>query len=87
MSTAPEHNPLRDLNNARNLNSAELSASYPPGSVEAIARGCSCPILDNGRGRGYMGMPGIYVYAGDCQLHGANVANEGHPGKGASHVA
>ena len=40
-----------------------------PGSDEAIAAGCTCPILDNGRGRGYMGQPGIYVYTLGCPIH------------------
>ena len=26
-----------------------------PGSDEAIAAGCTCPVIDNGHGRGYMG--------------------------------
>lgn len=25
--------------------------------------------MDNAHGRGYMGVPGIYVYSGDCPLH------------------
>ena len=25
--------------------------------------------MDNGHGRGYMGVPGIYLYSGDCPLH------------------
>jgi len=37
----------------------------PPGSPEAIALGCCCPVLDNGHGRGYrfvQGHPVLYVY-------------------------
>lgn len=41
-----------------------------PGSDEAIAMGCTCPVLDNGHGRGYMGQPGIFVYIEGCPLHG-----------------
>lgn len=41
----------------------------PPGSDAAIAKGCTCPVMDNGHGRGYMGVPGIFVYSGDCPLH------------------
>ena len=26
-----------------------------PGSDDAIAAGCTCPVMDNGRGRGYLG--------------------------------
>lgn len=41
-----------------------------PGSPEAVAIGCRCPILDNGHGRGYMGQAGVFVYAQPCPLHG-----------------
>jgi hypothetical protein len=41
-----------------------------PGSDEALALGCLCPVIDNGHGRGYMGQPGIYVMRDDCPLHG-----------------
>lgn len=41
----------------------------PPGSDAAIQQGCTCPIMDNAHGRGYMGVPGIYVYSGACPLH------------------
>ena len=41
----------------------------PPGSPEAVKLGCTCPVMDNGHGKGYMGVPGIYVYSGDCPLH------------------
>lgn len=43
-----------------------------PGSDEAIAQGCTCPVWDNGRGRGYMGQPGIFVMTAGCPLHGSN---------------
>lgn len=40
-----------------------------PGSEEAHAKGCKCPILDNnhGRGRG----DGSFWISGDCPLHAA----------------
>ena len=41
----------------------------PPGSDAAIEQCCTCPVMDNGHGRGYMGQKGAYVYAGDCPLH------------------
>jgi hypothetical protein len=45
-----------------------------PGSVEAIAMECTCPILDNGRGRGsgMLGSEGqpLFWIADDCPLHG-----------------
>lgn len=41
----------------------------PPGSPEAVKLGCTCPVMDNGHGKGYMGVAGIYVYSGACPLH------------------
>lgn len=46
-----------------------------PGSDEAVIRGCTCPVLDNGHGRGYMGGAkdkdgaAIYVYTCGCPIH------------------
>ena len=42
----------------------------PPGSRAAKARGCLCPVIDNGHGFGYLGQPGVYVMMFDCPLHG-----------------
>lgn len=44
---------------------------YPPGSDEALNRNCTCPILDNNHGEGYMGTD-EYVVRFDCPLHGEN---------------
>ena len=44
-----------------------------PGSPEAIDRGCRCPVLDNAHGVGYFGVPGRWVYSGDCPLHSPNL--------------
>lgn len=41
-----------------------------PGSPEAIEQNCSCPVLDNGHGRGYMGNPNAFVTSQECVLHG-----------------
>ena len=43
-----------------------------PGSREALARGCVCPVLDNGHGRGYGRWEGetVFVRRYDCPLHG-----------------
>lgn len=41
-----------------------------PGSGEAIEQGCTCPILDNGHGRGYMGIEGQFIITAGCPLHG-----------------
>lgn len=41
----------------------------PPGSKEAIIIGCTCPVIDNYNGQGYMGQEDIYVYNMDCPVH------------------
>ena len=40
-----------------------------PGSKEAIAAGCTCPVIDNGHGRGYYGQPNVFVYNLGCPIH------------------
>jgi hypothetical protein len=42
-----------------------------PGSDEAIAQGCTCPVLDNGRGRGAYQVDNQWAYwiAFGCPLH------------------
>ena len=42
-----------------------------PGSPQAVAQGCTCPVMDNNNGRGLCeldGMPVYWVNAG-CPLH------------------
>lgn len=41
-----------------------------PGSPEAYAAGCRCPILDNGRGKGSGWGPGKFWTVPHCPLHG-----------------
>ena len=47
-----------------------------PGSDEAIAAGCTCPVMDNGHGRGYLGGETngqgwtAFIVTRDCPLHG-----------------
>ena len=41
-----------------------------PGSDEAIAQGCSCPVMDNGHGRGSAHGDGTFVMNTVCPLHG-----------------
>ena len=43
-----------------------------PGSDEAISAGCTCPVYDNARGRGYMCIAGVFVYQEGCPVHSAN---------------
>lgn len=47
-----------------------MTSKQNPGSDEAQEQGCLCPVMDNGHGRGYMGLPGIFVMREDCPLHG-----------------
>lgn len=49
-----------------------LKETPTPGSDEAIGRGCCCPVLDNSCGRGWRGIPGVYVMSANCPLHGVN---------------
>lgn len=49
-----------------------------PGSKEALAKGCKCPVLDNTHGQGWVGLGSDWVGLGghlfwisvDCLLHG-----------------
>lgn len=45
-----------------------------PGSPEAREQGCTCPVLDNAHGAGYMGIPGHWCISCECPLHGGEVA-------------
>ncbi len=40
-----------------------------PGTEEALALGCKCPVLDNNHGRGCPGLPGHFFYNEDCEVH------------------
>lgn len=40
-----------------------------PGSDEAIAQGCTCPVLDNGHGNEELGKERGFWISGDCPLH------------------
>lgn len=42
-----------------------------PGSGEAVVNGCTCPVMDNGRGVGFLidGERQFWI-SGDCPLHG-----------------
>ena len=51
-----------------------------PGSDEAAALGCTCPRMDNGYGRGYMGGvkdpntgETLFVYRVGCPVHSEKV--------------
>jgi hypothetical protein len=42
-----------------------------PGSDEAVAQGCTCPVLDNGRGRGVYQVNGVWQFwiKWGCPVH------------------
>lgn len=40
-----------------------------PGSKEAGDAGCTCPVLDNSHGLGYLGVKGIFVINDNCPVH------------------
>lgn len=50
-----------------------------PGTNEAIKSGCTCPIMDNGHGKGYMGQKGVFVYNLNCPLHKASIKDKFSP--------
>ena len=42
-----------------------------PGSDDAVALGCKCPVMDNCRGRGIPTDGGVcFYYSDDCPMHG-----------------
>ena len=53
---------------------SKQGAAMNPGSDEAIKQGCTCPVMDNARGRGIMGGEelGFWITAG-CPLHGQEI--------------
>ena len=48
-----------------------------PGSREALAIGCTCPVLDNNHGRGYYGDPERFVMTEGCPLHWPGIYLDG----------
>lgn len=49
-----------------------MSDTHPPGSDDARALGCTCPVSDNGRGQGvWTDRDGkrLFWYASDCPYH------------------
>ena len=48
-------------------------ATPSPGSEEAQDLGCTCPVMDNEYGKGYMGMKDTFVYSSTCSLHGKSL--------------
>lgn len=55
-----------------------------PGSPAAVEAGCTCPRIDNGHGRGYLGGvkdpatgETMFVYSCGCPLHCADESDYG----------
>ncbi len=51
---------------------AMTSETPNPGSKEAIAMGCKCPVFDNHHGVGVpngQGNPPVFWYSSDCVVH------------------
>lgn len=50
---------------------SEATNAVPnPGSDEALMRDCTCPVIENGHGKGaWGGMDGIFCYTSCCPLH------------------
>ena len=44
-----------------------------PGSMLAIEKGCTCPVLDNNYGKG---VSGLFWMDEKCPLHGAKIRKE-----------
>jgi hypothetical protein len=64
------------------MTSDTTNAVPNPGSDEAILRGCTCPVIDNAHGKGYMGGAKgsdgytLFVYTCGCPVHAPHPAQE-----------
>jgi hypothetical protein len=52
----------------------DITSAVPnPGSDEAVAKGCTCPVWDNTRGRGIATSTGLAFWISDkCPVHFAS---------------
>lgn len=56
-----------------------MSKKVPnPGSEEAQAQGCKCPVMDNWRGSDEIGRIRGFVMFANCPLHGFDEHRAGH---------
>ena len=53
--------------------SDRTNAVPDPGTDEALAAGCTCPVIDNRYGRGYLGQAGVFVYTCGCPVHAPTI--------------
>lgn len=51
---------------------SDLTPAHNPGSPEAIAAGCTCPVIDNHHGKGVPTSTGerLFWYDAACPMHG-----------------
>lgn len=52
------------------MNKQQLGFVFNPGSPQAVACGCTCSIMDNENGAGYMGIPKLFLLDKECPAHG-----------------
>lgn len=55
------------------MTESDIQTKPYPGSKQALAQGCLCPVMDNAQGKGCGGdghQFGWYV-SGDCPIHGS----------------
>ena len=56
---------------------------HPPGHPQSVNDGCTCPVMDNGHGKGcgYVDVSGtpLFVFDMNCPLHGGDQAEEMNP--------
>jgi hypothetical protein len=55
-----------------------MATELKPGSDAALAQGCTCPVMDNAHGKGFMGQAGAFVTRGNCPLHGGATFKSTH---------
>ena len=47
----------------------EIKDKPSPGSDEAVDKGCTCPVMDNRKGKGAYGDPPMFWINAECPLH------------------
>lgn len=63
------------------MTTANTKPALPnPGSREAAAAGCTCPVIDNHHGKGFPapwgGPEKLFVFAAGCPVHDAGAARQ-----------
>ncbi len=52
-----------------------MTDTPPPGSLEAVAEGCTCPVIDNRGGKGIRDDRDEFWIMVQCPLHGLHARN------------